>query len=298
MGNKKTDCSPPLFQLDPTNPWQQSNLPITPLPMTNPDWSPPNGSPKAEHAEEKVETNGEENTPVTQAEQIMQSQVFDVPPQQEEKKKTTESEGSQKFFPLQKSRELSETPKPVTLTLLKQIRCWVRADDGTSVEVKLRGGENAIRLIQLAYIAWRQGNSVDRDKMLTYVIARGKRRDMNTDQLGEVFDAAKRYLRQDLDRAIKDLEKNDHHVADDVDFFSNEPGFYWLHSSCRVIDLEKIEEQYNVIKIARKEGVLDEKLNGTIPNWVVEACQNLIDAYPGDFLQSLIEKFPRNLAPG
>jgi hypothetical protein len=133
--------------------------------------------------------------------------------------------------------------------------------------------------------------------MLTYVIARGKRRDMSTDQLGEVFDAAKRYLRQDLDRAIKELEKNGHRVTTDVDFFSNEPGFYWLHSSCSVSDLEKIEELHRTIQIARKEGVLDEKLNGAIPDWVVEACQNLIGAYPGDFLQSLLEKFPEEIGP-
>ncbi len=281
-------AAPPLFQLDPTNPWQRANLPVTPLPMTNPAWSPPDEPEKAEHVEEREidgEDAQEEETTVTQAEQIMQSNVVGAPKQE----KTTEE--AQRIFSLQKSRELSETP--VTFTLLKQIRCWVRADDGTGVEVKLRGGENAIRLIQLSYIAWRRGASVDRDKMLTYVISRGKRRDMDTSQLGEVFDAAKRYLRQDLDRAIKDLEKNGHRVTSGVDFFSNEPGFYWLHSSCRVVDLEKIEELYSAIQMARKEGVLD----GTLPDWVIEACQNLIGAYPGDFLQSFLEKFPEEFGP-
>ncbi|GCE15047.1 hypothetical protein [Tengunoibacter tsumagoiensis] len=282
-------AAPPLFQQDPTNPWQQAHLPITPLPMTNPLWSPPDASEKSKNGADGEEREEEK---AIEAEQILQSPVVDVPLQPQELEKIIPAEGSKTFFSLQKSREPTDFSKPVTLTLLKHIRCWVCADDGTSIEVKLRRGENAIRLIQLAYIAWKQGASVDRDKMLTYVLARGKRREMNTDQLGEVFDAAKRYLRQDLDRAIKELAKNGHQVTTDVDFFSNEPGFYWLHPSCRVIDLEKIDDLYHAIQIARKEGVLDEKLNGTIPEWVIEACQNLIGAYPGDFLQSFLEKFP------
>jgi hypothetical protein len=296
---EKAIAAPPLFQLDPTNPWQYTKLPVTPLPMTNPAWSPSadqeestNGdvSDGEEHAQEKIS--------VTQAEQIMQSRVVDIPSQlEEEKEKPMTVDTSREGFSLQKSGERSETQKPVTMTLLKQMRAWVRADDGTTLEIKLRGGENAIRLIQLAYIAWRQGASVDRDKMLTYVLSRGKRRDMDADQLGEVFDAAKRYLRQDLDRAVNELKKNGHEVSEDVDFFSNEPGFYWLHSSCRVVDLEKIEEYYRTIQIARKEGLLDEKLDGSIPDWVLQACQNLIGAYPGDFLQSLLEKFPEELGP-
>ena len=234
----------------------------------------------------------EKSTGTQQAEQIMQSRVVDIPLQQKGQAKTTQAEGSRNIFSLQKSGEFSETLQPVTLTLLKQIRCWIRADDGTSIEVKLRGGDNAIRLLLLAYIAWRRGAWADRDKMLTHVVAKGKRRDMNTDQLGEVFDAAKRYLRQDLDRAIKELGKHGHPITKGIDFFSNEPGFYQLHSSCRVQDLERIDELSSTIQMARKEGVLDEKLNGTIPDWVVETCQQLIGAYPGDFLQSLLEKFP------
>jgi len=107
-----------------------------------------------------------------------------------------------------------------------------------------------------------------------------------------VFDAAKKYLRHDLDRAVHELERAGHPVASPVDFFSNEPGFYWLHPSCRVVDLATIENSYQTILMARKEGLLAEKLDGSIPDWVIEACQKLIGAYPGDFLQGLLEKFP------
>ncbi|BCL83555.1 hypothetical protein ccbrp13_60200 [Ktedonobacteria bacterium brp13] len=166
-GTRRPIAVPPLFQLDPTTPWHDKNLPATPLPLTNPAWSPTANDVEEEDAA-RAAAEGEEKATTTQAEQIMimQSQVVDAPPEQQQQQKKTTGE-SQTTFSLQKPRELSQTPKPVTLTLLKQVRCWVQADDGTSVEVALRGGENAIRLIQLAYIAWRKGSSVDRDKMLT-----------------------------------------------------------------------------------------------------------------------------------
>ncbi|GCE09142.1 hypothetical protein KDAU_64710 [Dictyobacter aurantiacus] len=294
---QKRVAVPPLFQLDPTDPWQWDTLPTTPLPMTNPDWSE-----NVNHTEEETNSEHDEHTGTPSPEQALPPQPLSAPAQQEELQhaeeqqkelqRTEEPKEAQPVFSPQILKQSTSTPTPVTLTLLKQMRCWIQADDGTQVEVKLRKGEHAIRLIQLAYIAWRRGNAVDRDKVLTYAIARGKRRDMNADQLGEVFDAAKRYLRQDLDRAVKELEKNGHPVTGDIDFFSNESGFYSLHPSCRVIDLDKIEEHYNPIKVARKEGLLDEKLDGTMPDWVIHACQNLIGAYPGDLIQSLLEKFP------
>jgi hypothetical protein len=227
-----------------------------------------------------------------------QHDIPSIPPHQPAAQKhAPASETMKNLFSPQQSDEHTRTQPPITLTLLKQIRCWLRADDGTVMEVPLRSGENAIRLIQLAYIAWRKGASIDRDKMLTYVLSRGKRREMTTEQLGEVFDAAKRYLRQDLGRAVQTLERHGHPVSAEIDFFGNEPGFYWLHASCHVIDLETIEAHYHTIYLARKEGLLDEKRDGSIPDWVAHACQQLIEAYPGDFLHTLTEKFPEEFGP-
>ncbi len=284
-------AAPPLFQLDPTTREHYDNLPVTPLPMTNPEWFLRIN--QEEDAEEKSneEERVQENTSMTQVEWIGESNVVDVASQPEAEEKRTRSNEASANISLETLGERFGTQKPVTITLLKQMRAWVHADDGTILEIKLRGGEKAIRLLLLAYIAWRKGDPVDRDKLLTYVLCAGKRRDMTTDQLGEVFDAAKRYLRQDLDRAVNELEQNGHLVSTDVDFFQSEPGFYRLHACCQVTDLEKIEEHYRTIQIARKEGLLDEKLDGSIPPWVIEACQKLIDAYPGDFLQSLLERF-------
>jgi hypothetical protein len=293
--------APPLFQLDRQNPWLKQNLPMTPLSGIN-QFKNTSMTQKPttiqEHSQEEDlghEEKAENKEParINHTELVTQPQVADTLTQEEAPEKSTIPIKTEASFSLPQT----ETAPPVTLTLLKQVRAWVRADDGTTLEVKLRGGENAIRLIQLAYIAWRKGTAVDRDKMLTYVLSRGKRRDLTSDQLGEVFDAAKRYLRQDLDRAINELKKNGHPISPEIDFFSNEPGFYWLHPSCKVIDLETIEEYYRTIQTARKEGLLDEKLDGSLPDWVVEACQNLTRAYPGDFLQSLLEKFPEEFGP-
>ncbi|HEY7415978.1 MAG TPA: hypothetical protein VH593_12345, partial [Ktedonobacteraceae bacterium] len=280
---------PPLFQLDPS--WQSATLPVTPPPLTNPHWSP-RAETQAQTAEAGEEGYAEQQSSLTQAAQIRQSGVVDLPssPQQEADERQTSVESAEGALSLQEPEE--ETLPPLTMTLLRQVKVWVHTDDGTTLEVKVRGGENAIRLIQLAYIAWRQGKTVDRDKLLTYVLARGKRRDLNTDQLGEIFDSAKRYLRRDLGRAIKELEDQGHSLSQEVKFFGNEPGFYWLHPSCKVVDLARIDAYSHTIQLARKEGLLDEKLDGSLPEWVVQTCLKLIEAYPGDFLQSLLEKYP------
>lgn len=292
---KRVTPPPALFQLDPTIPRSATELPLMPpLFMAN-----TTSFPRVEQEEQTNDDQADEKErrATAQAEQTSPSQALDASSPHQQADESLLVSPASAHFSLQKPADRSETRTVVTLTLLKQIKAWMQADDGTAQEVKLRGGENAIRLIQLAYIAWRQGAPVDKDKMLTYVLSRGKRRDMNTEQLGEVFDAAKRYLRQDLDRAVNELEKNGHPISQDVDFFSNEPGFYWLHPCCRIVDLEKIEGYYHTIQIARKEGLLNEKLNGSLPGWVLQACRDLIAAYPGDFLQSLLEKFPEEFGP-
>ncbi len=288
---------PPLFQLDPTQPEQIAQLrpfflPVTPPPAVNPAWSiaPSRGKQKEESDGEESEVTEGESIQATAAEHFLRSAGVDVPEQQN----ILHTDQPEKFS-LRSSPCSDQAVPPVAISLLKRVSVRLLSPDGTTREVKLRRGENGIRLILLAYIAWRQGEPVDRDKLLTYVIARGRRRDMNTDQLNEVFDAAKKYLREDLKRAINEMNRQAGRelIAEkSVDFFSNEPGFYWLHPSCRVIDLAEIEKDYQTIQLARKDGLLDEKLDGSLPEWVVEACQNLIRAYSGDFLEELIAKFP------
>ncbi|GHO50820.1 hypothetical protein KSX_89830 [Ktedonospora formicarum] len=297
---------PPLFQLDPAQPLPLSMLPPHPATPTTSVW--PSEPEKEETQNEEASAGAQPTSPAPADHPITPEPVEDPSEQPKEQEQTITISDQQpqadevqvittpgkqiESFSLQTPGQPPETDTPVTVSLLKQVRVWVRAEDGTTMEVKLRRGENGIRLLVFAYIAWRQGEAADRDKLLTYVIARGKRRDMNTDQLAEVFDAAKKYLRQDLDRAVNALERAGHPVEENLDFFRNEPGFYWLHPSCRITDLEAIDTYYTKILLARKEGLLDDKLDGSLPPWVIEACQQLLQTYTGDFLQTQIEKFP------
>jgi hypothetical protein len=75
---------------------------------------------------------------------------------------------------------------------------------------------------------------------------------------------------------------------DQVDVFTNDAGFWGLSHLCRVEDLEVIQACHKVIALARKDGKLAEQ----VPDYVKQACDELIAGYPGDFLESLIKKYP------
>src|SRR5262249_54624437 len=73
-------------------------------------------------------------------------------------------------------------------------------------------------------------------------------------------------------------------------------GFFWrLADVCRVEDLALIDENYQEIALARKEGLLAKN----IPLSVVRACEQIVDEknYPGDFLASLIGDFSQEFSP-
>ena len=101
-----------------------------------------------------ADSASEEKSLLTHVEHVSPVEEIDGPSQvpQEQEKGSLPGKTSGNIS-LHKPGEPAETSKPVTLTLLKQLHVWVQADDGTRVEVKLRGGENAIRLLILAYIA-------------------------------------------------------------------------------------------------------------------------------------------------
>ncbi len=288
---------PPCFQLDPAYPFQVmsfKSLPpsfiatpaANPLPGGNADEEEKGEQP--EHQEEQ--TANDERTAGRASKQARPSSD-EVLPQQNGSVPSNFSEA----FSFDASSNLPQPAPLITISLLKRVQVRLHPPQGPAREVKLRRGENGIRLIVLAYIVWRKGKPVDRDKILTYVFARGKRRDMDVDQLSEAFDAAKKYLREDLKKTASAVNKEagQELISEQaISFFQNEPGFYWLHPVCRVEDLECIEQLYQTIRIARKDGLLDEKLDGSISPWIIEACQQLLQAYPGDFLEELIEKFP------
>lgn len=230
-----------------------------------------------------VQVASAQDAPVPEIVQEQGTSLWDVAAEERDARHTRKGTGQE-----------PEQRTPLTLCLLKEVKAFLRAEDGTSKEIPLRGGEKGVRLMVLSYIAWRRGEqAVDRDKLLTHVLSRGKYREMNTEQLGEVFDAAKKNLRQDLRRAMQEMRASGHQMRDDIDWFrttSSEPGFYWLHPCCSVADLDRIDAFSRSIERMRKEGVLEKE--GVLSEAVLDACHALVAAYPGNFLQSLTEKYP------
>jgi hypothetical protein len=133
----------PLFQLDPTNPMQWAQLPMTPPPHSL--WQETQNTEQKEREMQKEDAK--EKISSTPTEPILSLQGFANSSQEREtheQKPTPHPESTREHISLRHHAEPVEMIKPITLTLLKHVRVWVRADDGTTVEVKLRGGENAI----------------------------------------------------------------------------------------------------------------------------------------------------------
>ncbi len=282
---------PPFFQLDPSDPDASDRLSLSP-PLSLSWWT------------------GVQESASREVIRPLQSKGPDAEPEEtrtsEPPGSRTQSDTAPERVVLQPAAQavvrlsqngaaLSSDTASVVISLLKQVKVKLLLPDGTETEVRLHWGEHAIRLILLAYIAWRRGAPVDRDKLLEQVLARGRRKDYTVDQLGEAFSEIKKQLREDLKKAVAELNSAAGAVLvpPTIDFFSTEPGgFYLLHPSCRVRDLEMIEEHHREIERASKEGLLAEKLDGSLPSWVIETCEKLLAAYPGDFLEELLLKFP------
>ena len=77
-------------------------------------------------------------------------------------------------------------------------------------------------------------------------------------------------------------------IDPEIDPFASDSGFWGLSPLCRVEDLETIERHYTVIATAKKE----EKLGDSFPEEVRDACEQLMAQSSGDFLESLIKKYP------
>ena len=188
------------------------------------------------------------------------------------------------------SDHLATSDPLLSLRLLKDVSMILNVPGGGHVVVPLT--LNAKRVQLLAYIAWRRGELIDRDKILEHVFGWGLSDEEATeDKLSERFESHKKLLRKKIrEVVIEHVNKPaGRQVIDpDLDPFVSDSGFWGLSDICRVEDLEAIETNYKAISLARKEG----KLVDEIPEDVKEACERLIASYPGDFLESLIKKYP------
>jgi hypothetical protein len=188
-------------------------------------------------------------------------------------------------------------PDPlITIRLLKDVTMAICTPGGGRVVVPLT--LNAKRVQLLAYIACRRGELIDRDKILEHIFGWGLRdEDATEDKLSERFESHKKLLRRKIREIVVEqvnTPAGKQVIDPDIDPFTSDAGFWGLSDICRVEDLEEIERLYKVIALARKDG----KLGGDeIPEFVKEACDELIANYAGDFLETIIKKYPGEFKP-
>lgn len=187
-----------------------------------------------------------------------------------------------------------QRPYRVSITLLKKVGMTLMTAQGISRDVPL--SLNAKRVQLLAYLAWLRGQPINRDRMLEQVFGHGKDDEEATrEKLGEAFDSHKKLIRWDLREAINQLnaEAGGELIPPDLDIFSHKQRLYWLSEVCHVADLEEIEMQHKVIELARKDGMLVDQ----VPDDVKKACDQLMTAYTGDFLEELVTDYLDDFEP-
>lgn len=186
-------------------------------------------------------------------------------------------------------------PSPlVSITLLKEVTVTLHAPGGISRLVPL--SLNAKRVQLLAYIAWMRGETLKRDRMLEQLFGHGRSDEEATpEKLGEAFDSHKKLLRTDIRQAITRLnaEVGQEAIPPDFDLFEHKRQLWWLSPLCQVPDLAAVEAEHRIIEEARKNGVLVNR----VPEAVKAACDRLIAAYSGDFLEDIIRNYLDEFEP-
>lgn len=189
--------------------------------------------------------------------------------------------------------ELRTTSEPlISIRLLKDVSMVMNVP-GRSGRLVVPLSSNAKRVQLLAYIAWRRGELIDRDKILEHVFGWGlSDEDATEEKLSERFESHKKLLRKKIrEVVIEQINKPMGRQVidpDALDPFMSDSGFWGLSNICRVEDIETVETEHKIIILARKDG----KLVDEIPDYVMEACERLIASYTGDFLETVIKKYP------
>jgi hypothetical protein len=183
------------------------------------------------------------------------------------------------------------TPEPlITIRLLRDVSMTICVPGGGRVVVPLTQGAKRVQL--LAYLAWRRGDLIDRDKIMEHVFGWGLRdEDATEDKLSKRFESHKKLLRRKIRELVVEQvnQPAGKQIIDpEIDPFVSDAGFWGISGTCQVEDLEEVEHAYQVIALARKDG----KLGDAIPELVKDACDQLIASYTGDFLESLIKRYP------
>src|SRR5579883_314022 len=154
--------------------------------------------------------------------------------------------------------ELRTPPEPlISIRLLKDVSMVINVPHGGGhlvVPLSL----NAKRVQLLAYIAWRRGELIDRDKILEHVFGWGlSDEDATEEKLSERFESHKKLLRKKIKEVVIEHVNGPagRQVIDpDLDPFVSDSGFWGLADCCCVDDLDIIETNHKILALARKDG--------------------------------------------
>ncbi len=143
----------------------------------------------------------------------------------------------------------------------------------------------------IAYIASHQGRMVKLDEMRTHVFGS---EEADLDQVQNAFSTAKRDIRRRIGEAVEraNSEAGEQVLPDDLDIFALAKNRrYSLSEYCTVLDLSLIEQQSRIIEQAENQ------LVDGVPEHVKDACDALISAYTGDFIEDLLTEDPDAIDP-
>jgi hypothetical protein len=143
----------------------------------------------------------------------------------------------------------------------------------------------------IAYIASHQGSMVKLDEMRTHVFGS---EEADLDQVQNAFSTAKRDIRRRIGEAVEraNSEAGEQVLPDDLDIFALAKNRkYSLSEYCTVLDLSLIEQQSRIIEQAENQ------LVDGVPEHVKDACDALISAYTGDFIEDLLTEDPDAIDP-
>jgi len=187
----------------------------------------------------------------------------------------------------------------ISITLLGKVVMALHITDEITRDVPIDINPKTIQL--MAYLAWQRGKKIKRDQLIQMIWGRGRTNEddiveEDEGKMGEAFEAAKKSLRRVIRKAIKKWNDERGEILLDpddpkLDIFEHRYQLWWLSPLCRVIDLDAVEEQHRIIMEAKMRGALV----NTVPEHIKDACDALIVAYNGDFLESLIRLNPLDL---
>jgi hypothetical protein len=170
-------------------------------------------------------------------------------------------------------------PVYVIIHLLGEITVEVLSPDGSKREaVSMKPSE--VRRELLAYLAWQRGKTIPRDFILRDVFQHRLTKEDERDEderLKNLFSQHNKNLRGDINQVAARLGHETRLRVTEYD--STE---WWLADYCIVPDLDEVEAQWKVIDLAARAGKLE-----TVA--VRDACDRLIAAYPGDFLEKQVK---------